>query len=193
MLRLIAYNQLIKIENIIKMDISTWGHNDENQVVIILSVSEEALMYPPRRLAGSPKGDLKERDCRGRIAPNRTLRSDRDLSGRPGDLVGGKPHGTLFDVGRNFALAGFMIPVMQFLLAARVKWIERAFGLDILIRYHKYTAVTAVCFLLLHPILIDALRDMGVADKQIRREQHLDHETLYLAHVRNHSHEKSDD
>ncbi|MCF8143317.1 MAG: ferredoxin reductase family protein [Deltaproteobacteria bacterium] len=62
--------------------------------------------------------------------------------------------GILIDVGRNFALIGFMILIVQFLLAARIKWIERAFGLDILIRYHKYMALTAACLLIMHPILL---------------------------------------
>ncbi|MFW6055596.1 MAG: ferric reductase-like transmembrane domain-containing protein [Thermodesulfobacteriota bacterium] len=62
--------------------------------------------------------------------------------------------GIATDVGRNFALIGFMILCLQFLLAARVKWIERAFGLDILIRFHKSMALTAAGLLLLHPLLI---------------------------------------
>jgi predicted ferric reductase len=62
--------------------------------------------------------------------------------------------GVLYDVGRNLGLTGFMILILQFVLAARIKWIERAFGLDILIRYHQHIAIAAVCFLLLHPILL---------------------------------------
>lgn len=64
--------------------------------------------------------------------------------------------GILIDIGRNLALVGFMILVFQFLLAARVKWIERAFGLDILLRFHKYIAATAAVCLLLHPLLLAA-------------------------------------
>jgi len=62
--------------------------------------------------------------------------------------------GMLIDVGRNFALVGFMILIVQVLIASRIKWIERAFGFDILIRYHKYMALTAACLLILHPILM---------------------------------------
>ena len=68
--------------------------------------------------------------------------------------LGEEGEGILTDVGRNFALIGFMILCLQFLLAARVKWIERAFGFDILIRFHKSMALIAACLLLLHPILI---------------------------------------
>ena len=67
---------------------------------------------------------------------------------------GAKAEGILHDVAINFALVGFMMLTFQFLLAARVKWIERTFGLDMLIRYHKYVAVAAAGFLLLHPILL---------------------------------------
>ncbi|MFO8031544.1 MAG: ferredoxin reductase family protein [Desulfohalobiaceae bacterium] len=62
----------------------------------------------------------------------------------------------MIDIGRNLALIGFMVLILQFLLAARVKWIERAFGLDILLRFHKYIAVTAAGCLLLHPLLLAA-------------------------------------
>lgn len=69
-------------------------------------------------------------------------------------FLGAPSEGVLNDMGRNFALVGFMILVVQFLLAARIKWIERSFGLDILIRYHKYMALAAVGFLMIHPILL---------------------------------------
>ena len=62
--------------------------------------------------------------------------------------------GIVHDLALNFGLVGFMMLILQFLLAARVKWIERAFGLDMLIRYHKAMALTAVGFLILHPILL---------------------------------------
>jgi predicted ferric reductase len=62
--------------------------------------------------------------------------------------------GFVTDVARNFALMGFMILMMQAVVAGRFHWIERAFGLDILIRFHKYIAVTAAALLVLHPILL---------------------------------------
>ncbi len=66
----------------------------------------------------------------------------------------GEPGGIMIDVGRNLALTGFMILVLQFLIASRIKWIERPFGLDILIRFHKFIAVGALCLLLIHPLLL---------------------------------------
>lgn len=69
-------------------------------------------------------------------------------------FLGANPTGVISDLGRNLALIGFMILILQFLLAARIKWIERAFGLDILIRYHKYIALIAACLLIIHPVLL---------------------------------------
>lgn len=60
------------------------------------------------------------------------------------------------ELGKNFGLMGFMILIAQFILAARIKWIERAFGFDIVIRYHKNMAVLAGCLLLFHPLLLAA-------------------------------------
>ncbi len=70
--------------------------------------------------------------------------------------LGEEAEGIVIDIGRNLALIGFMVLILQFVLAARVKWIERAFGLDILIRFHKYIAVLAAACLLLHPLLLAA-------------------------------------
>ena len=64
----------------------------------------------------------------------------------------------LYELGRNTALAGFMILICQVVLASRFKWIERAFGLDILLRFHKHMAVAAAVLLLLHPLLLSAGR-----------------------------------
>jgi predicted ferric reductase len=64
--------------------------------------------------------------------------------------------GVLYQWGRNFALLGFMLLVLQPLLAARIKWIESPFGLDIVIRFHKQMALFALLLLLLHPLLLAA-------------------------------------
>jgi predicted ferric reductase len=62
----------------------------------------------------------------------------------------------LQEVGKSFALLGFMILFLQVLLAARIKWIERAFGMDILIRYHKHMGIFAALLILSHPLLLAA-------------------------------------
>lgn len=60
----------------------------------------------------------------------------------------------LYEIGKNFALIGIMIITFQILLTGRFKWIERPFGFDILIRYHKHMAILGTSFLILHPIFL---------------------------------------
>lgn len=69
-------------------------------------------------------------------------------------FIGKGAEGFANSLGRNFGLMGFMMLTVQFFIAARIKWIERAFGFDILIRFHRYMAIAAVGFLILHPILL---------------------------------------
>jgi predicted ferric reductase len=59
-----------------------------------------------------------------------------------------------YDIGKGFALVGFMILGLQALLASRFKVIERPFGLDIVIRFHKHMAVFAALLILSHPLLL---------------------------------------
>jgi predicted ferric reductase len=63
-------------------------------------------------------------------------------------------NGTIYEIGKNFGLTAFMILMFQPLLAGRFKWIETPFGMDILVRFHKYMAIFAVCLLVLHPVLL---------------------------------------
>ena len=68
-----------------------------------------------------------------------------------------RPHtsdGLIHQIGKNCALVGFSILVMQIVLAARFRWLERPFGLDMVIRFHKSAAGIAVVLLLLHPALV---------------------------------------
>jgi predicted ferric reductase len=67
-------------------------------------------------------------------------------------------HNLLQETGKSFALLGIMILSLQIPLAARIKGVERAFGLDILIRFHKHMGVFAVVLLLFHPLLLAAGR-----------------------------------
>jgi len=66
------------------------------------------------------------------------------------------PEGVTYQAGRHFALLGIMILAFQAILAARIKWIEKPFGFDILIRFHKHMAIFAAALLLLHPLLLAA-------------------------------------
>ena len=62
--------------------------------------------------------------------------------------------GIVYEIGKSFGIIGFMILSLQAVLAARIKWIDRFFGLDIVIRFHKYMAVFAALFFLLHPLFL---------------------------------------
>lgn len=63
-------------------------------------------------------------------------------------------HGLVYTVGKNLALVGFTILALQFVLSARLKWIERPFGLNMLFHFHKAMAVLASLLLISHPVLI---------------------------------------
>lgn len=63
-------------------------------------------------------------------------------------------HSFVYTVGKNLALVGFTILALQFVVSARLKWIERPFGLDVLFHFHKAMAVLASALLISHPLLI---------------------------------------
>jgi predicted ferric reductase len=54
------------------------------------------------------------------------------------------------------ALIAIAILSMQFLLSARIRWIERPFGLDRVMLFHRAMAISAVVLLLVHPVLLAA-------------------------------------
>jgi len=60
----------------------------------------------------------------------------------------------MYRLGKHAALAGTMILSLQVLLAARIKWITRTFGFDIVIRYHKYIVLFGTLLLAAHPVLL---------------------------------------
>lgn len=57
----------------------------------------------------------------------------------------------LHDVATSFAFAAYGIIALQPVLASRWKWLEKPFGFDVVIRFHQYVGVFAVCLLLAHP------------------------------------------
>ena len=63
-------------------------------------------------------------------------------------------HGFVLELARSFGLSGFAILALQFVLAARFKWIEWPFGLDNLFLFHRAMAVFAALLLLSHPLLM---------------------------------------
>ncbi len=56
----------------------------------------------------------------------------------------------------RFSLSAFTILSLQFVLSARLRWVERPFGLDMVFRFHKAMAVFAAALLLSHPLLLVA-------------------------------------
>jgi predicted ferric reductase len=54
------------------------------------------------------------------------------------------------------ALVAIAILALQFVLSARIRWVERPVGLDRLYRFHRAMAVVAVALLCAHPLLLAA-------------------------------------
>ena len=65
--------------------------------------------------------------------------------------VGGR---LLVRLGADAALLGFAILALQVLLSARLRLLDRPFGLDVVMRFHKYLAIAAGVLLVLHPVLL---------------------------------------
>lgn len=63
-------------------------------------------------------------------------------------------HSFVYTVGKNLALVGFAMFAMQFVFSARLKWIERPFGLNLLFSLHKAMAIIASLLVLSHPLLL---------------------------------------
>lgn len=63
-------------------------------------------------------------------------------------------HGVIYDTGRHFALLAFVILMMQVVLAARLRIVDRSFGLNNIFPFHRNMALLAGCLLLLHPFLL---------------------------------------
>ncbi|MHB8066918.1 MAG: ferredoxin reductase family protein [Desulfobaccales bacterium] len=64
------------------------------------------------------------------------------------------PDAFAYNLGRGFALTAFAIMVLQVVLAARIKWIERPFGLNLTFPFHRRMGIFAAALLLTHPLLM---------------------------------------
>jgi len=60
------------------------------------------------------------------------------------------------------AVVAFSILCLQFLLTARIRWIEAPFGLDVILRFHQGMALVAVCLLCVHPLLLASVQGWGL-------------------------------
>lgn len=59
-----------------------------------------------------------------------------------------------YNLGRGFALLALTIMVLQVVLAARLKWVEAPFGLNLTFPFHRRMGVFAAALLLTHPFLM---------------------------------------
>jgi predicted ferric reductase len=63
-------------------------------------------------------------------------------------------HSPAAEVGVDCAVVAFTILALQFVVSARLRWIEAPFGLDVLLRFHRTMAFVAMGLLCLHPLLV---------------------------------------
>ncbi|MFP4250913.1 MAG: ferric reductase-like transmembrane domain-containing protein, partial [Armatimonadota bacterium] len=66
----------------------------------------------------------------------------------------GPLEGNLVMAGRLTAMLAATLIMLQFALAARLRPLDDAFGLDRIMRFHRLTGAAAVTFAILHPILL---------------------------------------
>jgi predicted ferric reductase len=64
------------------------------------------------------------------------------------------PHTPAAEIGVNCAVVAFTILALQFIVSARLRWIEAPFGLDAVLRFHRTMAFVAIGLLSLHPLLV---------------------------------------
>ena len=69
--------------------------------------------------------------------------------------------GFVYNLGRCFALLAFAIIVLQVVLASRLRWVERPFGLNLTFPFHRRMGTFAAILLLLHPPLMALGSDEG--------------------------------
>ncbi len=66
----------------------------------------------------------------------------------------GEPLNVLAKTADAIGLLAFAILALQFIVASRLPWIERPFGLDRLIRFHRSMGITVAALLVAHPSLM---------------------------------------
>jgi predicted ferric reductase len=68
-------------------------------------------------------------------------------------------HGRIAEAGVDAAVVGYTILALQFVITARLSWVEAPFGLDVLLVFHRAMALVATALLCVHPFLV--ARDEG--------------------------------
>jgi predicted ferric reductase len=62
-------------------------------------------------------------------------------------------HELIAEMGVNCAVVAFTILALQFVISARLGWVEAPFGLDVVLRFHRAMAMVAMGLLCIHPLL----------------------------------------
>lgn len=63
-------------------------------------------------------------------------------------------HPAVAELGVDCAVLGFTIVSLQFVITARLPWVEAPFGLDLLLVFHRVMALVATALLCVHPVLM---------------------------------------
>jgi len=63
-------------------------------------------------------------------------------------------HLRMAEVGVDCAVVGLTILALQFMITARLSWVEAPFGLDLLLVFHRAMALVATALLCVHPVLV---------------------------------------
>jgi predicted ferric reductase len=71
-------------------------------------------------------------------------------------------HPPAAELGVDCAVVAFTILALQFVVSARLLWIEAPFGLDVLLHFHRTMAFVAMGLLCLHPLLLAAANGWGL-------------------------------
>jgi predicted ferric reductase len=77
----------------------------------------------------------------------------------------------LYGFGQVLALTGFILIFFQYILSARIKWIERGLGLDKLLYSHRNLGILGLALVFLHPValtLFDLIQGSGVVRSPLR-------------------------
>jgi predicted ferric reductase len=71
-------------------------------------------------------------------------------------------HAPAVEIGVDCAVVAFTILATQFVISARLRWVEAPFGLDVVLRFHRAMASVALGLLCIHPLLIASGRGWGL-------------------------------
>jgi predicted ferric reductase len=71
-------------------------------------------------------------------------------------------HAFVTEIGVNCAVVAFTILALQFIITARLRWVEAPFGLDVIFRFHRAMAVVAMGLLCIHVLLVASDKGWGL-------------------------------